>query len=283
MLLLVVLVGSSLISCASAAVVEIQEPQQVVYESNSISVVFSYELPNLGDQAEVKLGEFSYVLDGVEVGFTPSSTDSECRVRILGLTEGNHTLSMRVSYYTSNTNPIDYSIAEKVTMSSTMVKFAINAAAPKVQVLSIDNFESFNGTQIPLVFSISEPAAWMGYSIDDQETVTISGNTTLTIPSEGVHSLVVYARDVFGSEGNQTVYLKVVSSQSTATPDTTTTTTTAPATTTQSSSTPTSTSAEPAEGTSTIESILYFVAGMVVGAVLLGITMQVRKRASPKP
>jgi hypothetical protein len=50
----------------------------------------------------------------------------------------------------------------------------------------------------------------MGYSLDSQPKVQITGNTTLTGLSNGAHNLTVYAQDVAGNMGvSETVYFKV--------------------------------------------------------------------------
>jgi len=41
----------------------------------------------------------------------------------------------------------------------------------------------------------------MGYSLDGQETITVTGNTTLTSLSNGLHHIAVYAKDTLGNEG----------------------------------------------------------------------------------
>ena len=53
--------------------------------------------------------------------------------------------------------------------------------------------------KIPLRFTVNEPVSWMGYSLDGQANVTLTGNTTLTMQFTGSHTIVIYAKD---SEGN---------------------------------------------------------------------------------
>ncbi|MBN2331424.1 MAG: carboxypeptidase regulatory-like domain-containing protein [Candidatus Aenigmarchaeota archaeon] len=51
---------------------------------------------------------------------------------------------------------------------------------------------------IPLTFMLSGTPYWMGYSLDGSANVTISGNTTFDVDSEGTHSIELYARDTSG-------------------------------------------------------------------------------------
>ena len=59
---------------------------------------------------------------------------------------------------------------------------------------------------MPLDFSVSKPVSWMGYSLDGQNNVTITGNTTLTGLSKGTHSLFVYANDSYGQTAKSLVH-----------------------------------------------------------------------------
>jgi hypothetical protein len=61
---------------------------------------------------------------------------------------------------------------------------------------------TYSSSDVPLVFTLSEPASWTGCSLDGQENVTVSGNTTLTSLSDGAHNVVVYANDTLGNMGS---------------------------------------------------------------------------------
>jgi len=54
---------------------------------------------------------------------------------------------------------------------------------------------------VPLSFSIDRPPAWTGYSLDGQENLSISGDTTITGLAEGPHRVVIYANDTLGTMG----------------------------------------------------------------------------------
>jgi len=54
---------------------------------------------------------------------------------------------------------------------------------------------------VPLTFTVSESTSWMGYSLDGQANVTVSGNTTLAGLSDGSHNIAVYASDTAGNMG----------------------------------------------------------------------------------
>jgi parallel beta-helix repeat protein len=81
---------------------------------------------------------------------------------------------------------------------------------PTISVVSPEN-KTYTVKDVPLTFTVSEPASWIRYSLDGQANVTIAGNTTLTGLSDGPHSLVVYAKDVAGNTGasERTFFSKV--------------------------------------------------------------------------
>jgi len=77
------------------------------------------------------------------------------------------------------------------------VYFIIDVTLPIISVLSLEN-KTYNQLDLPLNFTVNEPASWMGYSLDDEANVTLTGNSTLTLKA-GVYSLVFYANDTAGN------------------------------------------------------------------------------------
>ena len=71
---------------------------------------------------------------------------------------------------------------------------------PRITILSPEN-KRFNDTSVPLVFSIYEPSSSMSYSLDGQDNVTVTGNSTLTELPNGAHNLTVYVTDRSGNVG----------------------------------------------------------------------------------
>ncbi len=68
-----------------------------------------------------------------------------------------------------------------------------------ISVISPEQNKTYNRSTIPLVFTFpAGEVSWMGYSLDNQDIITVSGNDTLSGLSNGSHSLTVYANDTFG-------------------------------------------------------------------------------------
>lgn len=87
-----------------------------------------------------------------------------------------------------------------------LVKIAapVDVKSPTITILSPEN-KTYTVSDIPLIFTVDEPASWMAYSLDGQNLVTITGNTTLHGLSEGSHTLAVYAKDKAGNLGTSEI------------------------------------------------------------------------------
>jgi hypothetical protein len=84
----------------------------------------------------------------------------------------------------------------------------VGTPAPQVTMISPEN-TTYGTSTVNLNFTLAEPAAWVGYSLDGNANVTITGSTNISA-SEGQHSIVVYANDSAGRTGaSNKVYFTV--------------------------------------------------------------------------
>ncbi len=81
--------------------------------------------------------------------------------------------------------------------TSNVVYFSVDTIPPIIGVISPQNLTYIDS--VALTFTVDEPAAWVGYSLDGQTNVTIAGNTTLADLLDGSHFLIVYANDTLGN------------------------------------------------------------------------------------
>jgi hypothetical protein len=80
---------------------------------------------------------------------------------------------------------------------------------PVINILYPKN-ETYTERKVPLIFTVSELPSWIGYSLDGQANVTITGNTTLSSLADGSHYVVVYANATEGEmDASETVYFQV--------------------------------------------------------------------------
>jgi nitrous oxidase accessory protein len=70
------------------------------------------------------------------------------------------------------------------------------ASPPSVRLISPEN-TTYNSRNVTLEFTVNKLTSWMGYSLDGQEAVSITGNTTLFGLSSGLHNVTIYAEDPF--------------------------------------------------------------------------------------
>ena len=76
----------------------------------------------------------------------------------------------------------------------------IESTPPEIAVLLPEN-KNYTSSNISLVFTVNKPTVWMGYSLDGQENVTVTSNTTLAELTSGLHNVTVYAKDAFENMG----------------------------------------------------------------------------------
>lgn len=120
-----------------------------------------------------------------------------------GFLEGHYTISAYASPVEGETDTADNLKVDGA------VK--IDITPPTIVILSPQN-KTYYSDSIPLTFIIDEPTSWIGYSLDNQPNITISGNTVINVEN-GLHQIVVYANDTAGNMGSSySVYFAVNSS-----------------------------------------------------------------------
>ena len=99
--------------------------------------------------------------------------------------------------------PDDWMYGPSVTLYATneqYTPFGYGTIPPAVHVVSPEN-QTYASGNASLALTVNKPALWLGYSLDGQDNVTITGNTTLGGLSNGLHNVTVYAKDEFENVG----------------------------------------------------------------------------------
>jgi parallel beta-helix repeat protein len=78
--------------------------------------------------------------------------------------------------------------------------YALPFAVPRILLLS-PGAQEYNTSRVDLIFSVDKYVVWIGYSLDGQGNLTVTGNCTIANMTNGVHTLTVYANDTFGNIG----------------------------------------------------------------------------------
>jgi hypothetical protein len=117
------------------------------------------------------------------------------------LSEGFHkvTVYSEIDFHNIGVNGIYY--PKYVTVDQNTVYFTIDDGQPPIlRSIALEN-ETYNQINVPLNFTVDEQTSWIGYSLDQQDNITITGNTTLTGLSNGLHQVKIYANDTVGNMG----------------------------------------------------------------------------------
>jgi len=73
-------------------------------------------------------------------------------------------------------------------------------SAPRISLLSPLN-QTYYNSSVSVVFTVDKPVNWTGYSLDDQQNVTVPGNSSLTDLSNGLHNFTIFSNDTYGNMG----------------------------------------------------------------------------------
>jgi hypothetical protein len=102
----------------------------------------------------------------------------------------------------------DYYVTFNVT-TQVVVNFTVDTTVPKVSILTLEN-KTYSTPDVILNFTVDEAVSQVAYSLDGQDNMTISGNTTLNDLSAGEHYVTVYATDLAGHVGiSKTIFFNV--------------------------------------------------------------------------
>jgi hypothetical protein len=143
--------------------------------------------------------------------------DHKFSISLEGLPEGSHSLEVsavligsrqtNVTYESTGGLPVIHYGRYKV-IGSSVVSFTVDTTAPKVSILTLEN-KTYNSPDVILNYTVNEAVSQVAYSLDGQDNITISGNTTLNGLSTGEHYVTVYATDLAGHVGVSEIIFNV--------------------------------------------------------------------------
>jgi hypothetical protein len=173
------------------------------YFQDPVIIPFTVKKPYFGSITRIVCS-----IDGEEDRNIVGSARGEYWVTLKELSEGWHNITIKVTG--KSTYIKGYTVKHARVSDVKSIKFLVDNVPPKISVLSPQN-DDYVKTDVPLNFTVSELAKWIGYSLDGQANVTINGNTTLPELSYGSHSLTVYANDTVGRFGtSEQIYFTIV-------------------------------------------------------------------------
>jgi hypothetical protein len=198
----------------------IVSPQNnMIYNSNDVTLSFNAHVGKPVTAAYVRLMQIYYKTDweqnetcvynneGINIPYDPYAIiEFSYNMNLTGIPEGKHYITVHAVEWGAY---IDGLFVHMYSINgSSSVNFAIDVS-PSVSVLSLVN-KTYDVSDVPLDFTVSEPVSQMAYSLDGKENITIAGNTTLTGLSNGEHNITVYATDETGNTGaSETIIFNV--------------------------------------------------------------------------
>jgi hypothetical protein len=117
------------------------------------------------------------------------------------LSEGFHKVTVYSEVDCYNFSALGVFYPKYAILDHNTVYFTIDDGQPPIlRSLALEN-ETYNKNSLTLNFTMDESTSWIGYSLDQQDNVTIAGNFTLTGLPDGAHQVKIYANDTVGNMG----------------------------------------------------------------------------------
>lgn len=139
--------------------------------------------------------------------WTGYSLDEAQNITITGntligpLSEGIHSMTLYTEDFVHNTDSIT-------------IGFSIDKTGPEITITSPQNSSQHSTQTLWVNITLSEIPSWVGYSLDGDPFVPVSGNFLLEDLSEGTHSIVLYALDTLGNIGSSSAHLFTIDTTS---------------------------------------------------------------------
>lgn len=112
-------------------------------------------------------------------------------------------------YVIDSTRQDRYPLMAPFDIDSVAVELPEWASPPSVHLVSPTN-TTYTSANVALEFTVNKQTSWIGYSLDGEANVTVTGNTTLPNLSYGSHNVTVYATDMVGRSGaSETIYFSI--------------------------------------------------------------------------
>jgi N-acetylneuraminic acid mutarotase len=159
--------------------VHITSPENKTYQSVSLAFTVNRGTQWLG-----------YSLDGKTNVTITSET------KLSGLSQGAHQIVIYSNDSAGNMG------------TSNTVNFSIDSRAPTIVLMQPAN-QSYDSTDVQLIFTIDEANATLSYSLDGQPNILIIGNMSLVALSNGAHRVTVFVTDNVGNIAEETVYFNI--------------------------------------------------------------------------
>jgi hypothetical protein len=131
-------------------------------------------------------------------GSGPLITDFSGNLTLTDIPDGSHSVTFTENMHGSYPEGVNVYYFDLASYST--IHFSVDTTSPSISVLPIKNV-TCKTPDVSLNFTVNEVVAEFSYSLDGQNNVTVTGNTTLSGLPVGEHNVTVYAWDVAGNVG----------------------------------------------------------------------------------
>jgi hypothetical protein len=185
-----------------------------IFANNSFTLNFTINVGPSTTGSFLNIYDASYKADWKPYDQWVNPELTEFSFNLTNILDGNHSITVDAaeegSYVPAQNNSNPMTRNDFYINGSSSVFFIVDTTSPSVSLLSMDN-KTYNTHDIPLDFTVNEPITQITYSLDGQDNVTISENSTIIGLSSGKHNVTVYATDLAGHVGSsETVTFTVV-------------------------------------------------------------------------
>jgi hypothetical protein len=189
---------------AEAPIVTIHTPKNFSTQPKNVALTFYVTLPQTNnDKSGYGLLKIYYrgSWENKDVTFTPGVLGG--LIDLFDAPGGNLSVTIYavgVGYIeTGSDAQHTYYDRFEITGYST-VSFVKDVIPQRITMLSPRN-ATYHSSKVSLDFTVNEPTSKIEYSLDGQDSVIISGNTTLSVLTNGNHNVTVYVTDEAGNAG----------------------------------------------------------------------------------
>jgi hypothetical protein len=116
------------------------------------------------------------------------------------VSEGQHSIMIKAVGYGLYKQEDWWSLKEFRISSTAIISFTVDRTAPTVLALPPDN--DSEASTVPLNLTVNEAYSKIAYSLNRQQNVTVSGNSTIPNLPAGQYNVTFYVWDVAGNIGN---------------------------------------------------------------------------------
>jgi hypothetical protein len=181
-----------------------------VYSMNRLPLVFNVTAPQSRTASETSILRVTYQADWMDktVNFNIGQGQASLSLQFSNIPEGSHRIIIQALGGGLYVDVKGLSYKEFRISSSSEIRFSIDTIPPTITIRETQNTTSEQG--YPLDFMVNETISTVSYVLDNNQNVTIGGNTTLHDLPIGEHNLTVYAWDLAGNVGKSETTLFTV-------------------------------------------------------------------------